>query len=369
MNSRIITYCSNIHPGESWEETFRALQEHVPKVKQAVSPDARFPIGLRLSSRAARELLAGGRASFASWLREAGCYVPTINGFVYGAFHGEAVKQKVYLPDWHSRERAEYTNLLADLLAEWLPAGITGSISTVPIGFKATLCPAEYRTRVLQVLTHLECLKKEMGVDIVLALEPEPACVLETTADLVRFVEEMDLPAPLRERVGICLDCCHLAQQFEEPESALSLLADSGIRVGKVQVSSALSAGHNDRDALSSFAEPCYLHQVVIRGKDGTLIRYNDLPAALEQHRGEGGDEWRCHFHVPVFLNKAGTLGTTRGFAEKLLPLLDRDVLLEVETYSWGVLPPQLRSEDLSSSIIREIRWLQGSVNATDCRP
>lgn len=365
MKSRI-TYCSNIHPGDSWDETFRALREHVPKVKQAVSPDARFPIGLSLSARAARELLAAGRASFASWLREEGCYVPTINGFVYGAFHGEVVKQKVYLPDWHSRERAEYTNLLADLLADWLPAGMTGSISTVPIGFKANLSPVEYRKRVLQVLTYLELLKEERGVDIVLALEPGPACVLETTSDLVRFVKEMDLSGRLRARIGICLDCCHLAQQFEEPEQVLSLLADSGVRVAKVQVSSALACGHGERAALSAFDEPCYLHQVVIRGKDGSLSRYHDLPDALAQHLGEEGDEWRCHFHVPLFLEKAGTLGTTRGFAEKLLPLLDREVLLEVETYSWRVLPPQLRLEHLSSSIIREIRWLQGRVDAAD---
>ena len=369
FDPRQITYCTNVHAAESWEETFAALREHVPRVKKAVAPDAPFPIGLRLSAQAAGELAADGGAAFAQWLRCENCFVPTINGFPYGTFHGESVKRNAYLPDWHSQERADYTKVLADLLAGWLPKGMTGSISTVPVGFRANACAAEHRARLFEVLTHLELLKEERGVDIVLALEPEPACFLETAIELVEFLKRMAFPKPLHERIGICLDCCHMALQFEEPAEVLSLLEKGGIRIGKVQVSSALSVRHDQRDALHRFVEPTYLHQVVVRSENGSLSRYDDLPDALDMHSGEGGDEWRCHFHVPIFLEQTGKLGSTRTFAERLLPLLDPRVLLEVETYTFDLLPPQLRAEGVTESIIREVRWLKERVDAADRRP
>ena len=372
VQRRLITYCTNIHPGESWRETFTALAAHIPKIKDAVSPDHPFPIGLRLSAQAARELAAGPAASFAGWLREHDCFVPTINGFPFGTFHGSRVKEKVYLPDWRSRERSGYTKGLASLLAGWLPENGTGSISSVPIGFKAHLAGDDHllaRENLLDVLQHLERLWQEKGRDIVLALEPEPACVLESVADLALFLDRMDFPQPLRNRIGICLDCCHQALQFEEPAAALSVLAEAGIRVGKVQVSSALRQRHDRREALYRFQEPCYLHQVVVRRHDGALTRYHDLPDALQRHRGESEDEWRCHFHVPVFLERIGDFGTTRFFVEKLLPLLDPRILLEIETYTWDVLPPELQKGEVTDSIIREIRWLQEKTDETDRRP
>jgi hypothetical protein len=361
----LITYCSNIHRGESWAETFAALRTRIPRIKSAVSPDHSFPIGLRLSARAARELAAGETVRFAGWLRDQACFVPTINGFPYGDFHGTRVKDEVYLPDWRSRKRTDYTKLLATLLAGLLPDNASGSISSVPIGFKAHHAGEDHllsRGNLLEVLLHLERLRQERGVDIVLALEPEPACVLESAADLVRFLEWMDFPEALRDRIGICLDCCHLALQFEEPAVVLAQLADAGVRIGKVQLSSALRQRHDRREELACFQEPCYLHQVVVRKQDGLLSRYDDLPDALQRHQGEGEEEWRCHFHVPLFVERTEQYQTTRFFVEQLLPLLDRSILLEVETYTWEVLPPELRLDEVAESIIREIRWVQERV-------
>ena len=372
VQRRLITYCTNIHPGESWLETFAALKQCIPRVKEAVSPECPFPIGLRLSARAASELSAGGAALFSDWLSAQGCFVPTINGFPFGAFHGTRIKEGAYLPDWRSRERVDYTKQLATLLADWLPEGASGSISTVPVGFKRHFASGEHllvRERLLELLLHLERLRQEKGADIILALEPEPACFLETSADLVRFLFRMNFPHTLQDRIGICLDCCHLAMQFEEPAEVLSLLTASGIRIGKVQVSSALSLRHDRREALIPFQEPCYLHQVVIRSCDGVLTRYDDLPDALRLHRGEGGDEWRCHFHLPLFLERTEEFRTTRFFAEQLLSRLDRSVLLEVETYTWGALPPHLRTGGVADAIIREIRWLQETIDETDRCP
>lgn len=372
VQRRLITYCTNIHPGESWAETFTALATHVPQIKAAVSPGHPFPIGLRLSARAARELAAGQAASFAGWLRDEHCFVTTINGFPFGAFHGTRVKEQAYLPDWRSRERSDYTKLLATLLAGFLPESASGSISSVPVGFRPHLGADHHplvRENLLEVLLHLDRLRLERGVDLVLALEPEPACLLETASDLVEFVERMNFPQSLRNRIGICLDCCHLALQFEEPAEVVSLLAGAGIRIGKVQVSSALRQRHDRRESLHPFQEPCYLHQVVVRRRDGTLTRYHDLPEALQRHRGENEEEWRCHFHVPLFVERTGEFETTRFFAEKLLPLLDRRVLLEVESYSWEVLPPELRKGEVADSIIREIRWLQERVDLISHQP
>ncbi|UFS69562.1 metabolite traffic protein EboE [Geomonas sp. RF6] len=372
IQRRLITYCTNIHPAESWGETLSSLKRHLPKIKGAVSPDEPFPVGLRLSAAAVRSATAQGPAAFSRWLDENGLFVPTLNIFPFGIFHGGRLKEQVYLPDWRCAQRCEYTTLAASLLAEWMPEGITGSLSTVPVSFGRHLGKDDLlavRRNILKALAVLDRIYQEKGRDIVLALEPEPACYLETTADLAIFLGRLELPPKLRQRLGICLDCCHLAVEFEEPAEALALLRREGVPVAKVHVSSALRVQHASRDLLVPFVEPCYLHQVVVRSAAGTLSRYRDLPYALMYHRGEEGDEWRCHFHIPLFMEESGPYCTTRFFAEKLLPLLDPGILLEVETYSWQVLPQNLRGETISEDVIKELQWLQEETDASHCRP
>lgn len=369
---RLITYCTNIHPGEGWRETFAALQQHIPAVKAAVSPDHAFPIGLRLSHRAAQELTEVENTRFVRWLRENDCFVPTLNGFPYGSFHGERVKERVYLPDWRSPDRATYTMRLADLLAGWLPEGMTGSISTVPIGFKSSvgdLDRDEVKRQLVTVLTHLRTLERAQGKKIILALEPEPGCLLETTEEVCRFFSGLDFAPELRDLLGICYDCCHQAVEFEDPADSLARLAEAGVRIAKVQVSSALDLPAPSTELLNHFNEPCYLHQVVVRDRNGDLFRYNDLPEARARRVAEAGEAWRCHFHVPIFVSGAGGYGTTRHFLEAFLPLLPRELLLEIETYTWDVLPPELRLASVTDSIIREIQWLEAQLSATHRRP
>lgn len=368
---RLITYCTNIHPGESWQETFAALQRYIPAVKAAVSPDRSFPIGLRLSHRAAEELTGEENERFVCWLRENDSFVPTLNGFPYGSFHGERVKEKVYLPDWRSSDRAAYTMRLADLLAGWLPEGVTGSISTVPIGFKGVVGESDQpsvRKQFITVLAHLKHLQQQRGRNIILALEPEPGCLLETTEEVCDFFSGLDLPHDLRDMIGICYDCCHQAVEFEEPADSLARLADAGVRIAKVQISSALNILAPSLELLSHFDEPCYLHQVVVRNRKGELVRYNDLSEARVRHSMNDGEEWRCHFHVPIFLSGVGNYSTTRFFLEEVLPLLPQNLLLEVETYTWDVLPPELRCESVTDLIIREIQWLEAQLSATHRR-
>ncbi len=369
---RLITYCTNIHHGDGWEETFSALRQFIPPVKAAVAPNRPFPIGLRLSHRAAQELTAAEAERMRLWLSEHNCFVPTLNGFPFGSFHDERVKEQVYLPDWRSPERTAYTRRLADLLADWLPEGMTGSISTVPIGFKGMVGMDDLpliRQQLIAVLTHLRHLRDSRGREIVLALEPEPGCLLETTEEACRFFAALALPDDLRDFLGLCYDCCHQAVEFEEPAESLARLAAAGIRIAKVQVSSALRLFDPDLARLQKFDEPRYLHQVAVRGRDGAVRRHIDLPPALATLPGQPGDEWRCHFHVPIFTEGTGDYGTTRFFLEAILPLLPADVLLEVETYTWDVLPPELRGNSVTASIIREIEWLEAELHASHGRP
>lgn len=368
---RLITYCTNIHHGDGWEETFSSLRQFIPVVKAAVSPDLAFPIGLRLSHRAAQELTGSEIERMRSWLQEHDCFVPTLNGFPFGSFHGQRVKDQVYLPDWRSPERVAYTNKLADLLAGWLPEGMTGSISTVPIGFKDRIGADDLplvRQQLIAALTHLHQLRDRHGREIVLALEPEPGCLLETTEEACRFFEALALPAELSDFLGLCYDCCHQAVEFEDPADSLARLAEAGIRIAKVQVSSALRIFEPTRMQLEKFDEPRYLHQVSVRHQDGGISRHVDLPQALATLPGLPGDEWRCHFHVPIFTEGTGEYGTTRFFLESLLPMLPSDVLLEIETYTWDVLPPELRTVSVTESIIREFEWLETQLHASHGR-
>ncbi|MBI5446899.1 MAG: metabolite traffic protein EboE [Deltaproteobacteria bacterium] len=358
----MLTYCTNIHPGESWGEIFANVRRYVPRVKEAVSPHEPFPIGLRLSNRASLEIDAAESARFRDWCEEHGCLVRTVNGFPYGPFHGVPIKEDVYLPDWRYPERLAYTKRLATLLAGWLPPGVKGSISTVPVGFKPALAAEEWRPAVLrnlaEALEHLDRLRRESGKQIALALEPEPACLLETTEEVVDFFDSLPFGPELRDLLAVCYDCCHQALAFERPAESLRRLSRAGIRIAHVQVSSALRCGGADLGRLAGFCEPWYLHQTVGRRPDGSLLRCGDLPEALAVREAEVR-EWRVHFHVPVFLGELPACGTTRGFLEEILPLFDPEVPLEVETYTWTVLPPELRGEDVAESVVREIRWAQ----------
>jgi sugar phosphate isomerase/epimerase len=384
-----LTYCTNIHPGETWDEVLANVSRHVTAVKARVSPERPFGVGLRLSAAAAAALSAPeALAAFRAFLAEEGLYVFTINGFPYGAFHGTAVKERVYRPDWLEDERVSYSDRLAEILAALLPDGLEGSVSTVPGCFRpraedpGALAAIAHRLR--QHARFLWQLRERTGRTIGLALEPEPHCVFETTAEGIAFFEEHLFSArsiaafaaltglapaaaeeALRRHLGLCLDACHAAVEFEDAATALHAPAAAGVRLWKIQVSAGLRLARPDLDglvALGAFAEGVYLHQVVIR-RGATLVRYVDLPLALaEAHTAAPDDnvEWRVHFHVPLFRERLGPFSNTQPFLERLLPLVAREIPthhLEVETYTWDVLPEEYRREPVVDAIARELRW------------
>jgi sugar phosphate isomerase/epimerase len=384
-----LTYCSNIHAGEPWAEVRDAITSALPKVRRHLGVAGPFAIGLRLSARAAEELAQpAALAAFRAFLRDGDYYVPTINGFPFGAFHGERVKENVYLPDWRDRRRVDYTNRLADLLATLLSdRGLTqGSISTVPGAFKGHMGSPEdaaaIAVGILEHAGHLVALRKSTGVTIVLAIEPEPACFIETTAEAVGFFKQFLFDdgfvrtgsgltvEDVRRHVGVCFDACHMAVEFEDHAASLDALDRAGIRVPKFQISSALqlsdpSPGSPGRRAIEKFADGVYLHQVVERSAEG-LRRYVDLPEALAG-ASLNRPEWRVHFHVPVFLRTMGDLETTQPDLEAVLDLVKQRTdapCLEVETYTWDVLPPEYRTADMSEAIARELSWTRARLEA-----
>lgn len=370
-----LMYCSNIHAGESWDEVRRALDGALPAIRNSLAATGPFAIGLRLSARAAEELQQPATLNaFLAFLRDGDYYVPTINGFPYGAFHGERVKERVYLPDWRERARVEYSNRLATILATLQSDRDRdrGSVSTVPGAFKGHLRSdddgAAIALSILDHAKHLVALRQQTGVTIALAIEPEPACFIETSAEAIGFFDRYLFNERLarqcgvtvddvRTHVGVCFDACHMAVEFEDHEAALEAFDLAGIRVPKFQISSALLVTDDaGRKALQRFAEDTYLHQVVSRSHE-SLTRYVDLPDALAHGQGS---EWRVHFHVPVFLRSLGELETTQPDLERVLDLVKTRTdapCLEVETYTWDVLPAEHRTTTISEAIARELAW------------
>jgi sugar phosphate isomerase/epimerase len=389
-----LTYCTNIHAGESWPEVRANLERYVLAVKARVAPDRRFGVGLRLSAEAARALAAPSElAAFRAFLDRSGLYVFTINGFPYGVFHGTRVKEDVYRPDWLEAPRLDYTDQLAGLLAELLPAepGLEGTISTVPGAFRARVRDAGDVDRMAElILGHaatLHGIRERTGKTLSLALEPEPCCHIETIAEAIRFFEERLFAGPavaafarrtglgraesevaLRRHLGVCFDACHMAVEFEDARAGLAALRAAGIRVGKIQLSAGLrvpmrGADREMAEALRPFAEGVYLHQVVERDGDGKLRRYLDLPEALDGLASAGPEsrEWRIHFHVPLFRRELGPFLNTQDYLAEVLRLLAAEAHsphLEVETYTWDVLPPEHRREDIVTAVTRELEWV-----------
>jgi sugar phosphate isomerase/epimerase len=382
-----LAYCLNVHPGESWAENFVTLRTTVLAVRDLVSPGKPFGLGMRLSAAAAATLDDPGElAELARFLELENLSVFTVNGFPFGRFHGGPVKENVYAPDWRSPQRRDYTNQLAAILAVLVPEGGRGSISTVPCSWKPWITSPGGVELIVDHLTdcvaHCAGIADRLGRDILLTLEPEPGCLLETTSETIAFfnthlfsrgaarlaaklgLSEATAAGLIRHHLGVCLDTCHVALQFEDPGECLRRYEAEGIRVPKIQISSALrtDATAAALDALRPFAEPVYLHQVKARTGAGEILSWTDLPKALEELPGTGAEEVRVHFHVPLHFTGTGALGSTGSLlTNEFLDEIQRDPLthLEIETYTWDVLPPSLRSTSIEQSIAAEFGWFE----------
>jgi hypothetical protein len=360
-----VAYCTNVHPAEDLPGVIEQLRRFAAPIRAALG-EPTLGVGLWLAAPLAAALRASpdNLARLRDALTELELEVVTFNGFPYQAFQAEVVKLDVYRPDWTTPARAQYTLDLAHVLAQLLPADVTeGSISTLPLGWRAGWTDEHTdaaRSRLTEVAAGLDELALQTGREIRLALEPEPGCIVETTEQAVAALDGVD-----PERVGICLDACHLAVQFEEAPDVLQTLTGGGVSIVKAQASAALAVAGTDRDLLSQFDEPRFMHQVRTC-VEGRVRGTDDLAPALAGQLPADGD-WRVHFHVPVHLTDGHTtqpqlhslLGALFGGERPLTPHL------ELETYTWEVLPKMLRPHDRDSlvqGLTRELAWLQSEL-------
>lgn len=390
-----LSYCTNIHAGESWTAHFTALKQNFGGIKSRISPGAPMGIGLRLSNIASEQLTEKEELNkFKKWLQENDAYVFTMNGFPYGGFHNTVVKDQVHAPDWTTKDRVDYTRRLFNILVELLPENMDGGISTSPLSYRYWFNSAEAfgeakdtaTQNILDIAILLVDIASATGKTLHLDIEPEPDGILESGPEFIDWYINDLLPAGrkrlaslysvsadeaeklVKTHIQLCYDVCHFAVGYEPHQEIIDQLNHEGIRIGKFQISAALKAlmaDHADqrskvKEAFTSFNETTYLHQVVARKKDGEFVRYPDLPKALEDAENPLVNEWRAHFHVPIFEKDFGLLQSTQSDIAEVLEIQKKHARtnhLEIETYTWEVLPENLKLP-IQDSIIRELEWV-----------
>ncbi len=392
-----LTYSTLVHPGDTWAQMWASLVTYAPAVKKAVCPDAAFGVSLRLSASSAQTLSrqAEELARLKEFLAAEDLYVYTVNAFPYGPFKGQRVMEQVYEPDWATPERASYTMAVADILADIAAPGIAPSIQTAPLAYRPNVSGADYvlsfTRNLLRVVAHLIELERRTGRRVKVALEPEPFCFLETTEETVAYFERhiysaegtavlasltglpvSEVTGLVRRHLGVVFDICHQSVEFEDIPQSLRLLTGAGIPIFKLQEAAALRVTEVTDETVAElgiFTDTIYLSQTT-ELRDGKLTRFLNLRDAIEawNSRPGGSREWRTHFHVPVFLDDLGPFGTTRVGIEQALrvhaatPLSDH---LEIETYTWDVLPARLKTGDITQYVTREIDWVRGQLLVT----
>ncbi len=400
--NRQLAYCTNVHAGADLASVRANLETHCLGVKQRFSPHQPMGVGMWVAAPAAKELLDPAQQdAWRNWLAAQGLVPFTFNGFPYGNFHEPVVKHRVYHPTWCDAERLEYTLDLIQILDALLPESLPGSISTLPLAWGTPeLTDQQYRaaaSQLVQVAETLARLEQETGRLITVCLEPEPGCAIQRADDVVKFFCDYlcgDQDTQWRTRyLRVCHDICHSAVMFEDQRDVLARYTQQGIQLGKIQVSSAVELNLAGLDAgqvaqrlgeLSAFAEDRYLHQTTIRpAGDAPVQFFEDLAPALaaaERQDQLRQGQWRVHFHVPIYLESFGGIGTSQ---RDILCCLDalpvrrqfgtggasgtqaQDELphMEVETYAWGVLPASLQRPQLADGIADELQWLSAALD------
>jgi len=376
-----LTYCGNVHPAtdlETWSNMVRDFAVPVALVQRQAGHA--FGLGTWWNADTAEALATDPAAieTVRGALAEHDLSIWTVNAFPQGGFHGEPVKERVYQPDWTSEERVLYLRHVAEVVARLGSDLPMVPLSTLPLGYRPNRRYPEGDTEewrlmarnLVRVVSHLHAMEEAWGVRMMLALEPEPFCLLETVADAISFLErwvfregawETTDEATLRRHLGVCVDLCHLAVAGEEPLAALAALRSAGIETAKIQVSSCLEvrnpAPPHALDQLLAFDEPIYLHQTVAANGARAL----DLPA-VRAARGEfSPGRLRTHFHMPVFWDQEGAFGSTRAEVSRVLAALTPPLpLLEVETYTWGVLGDFAGEKGLVDGLLRELAFVRG---------
>lgn len=385
-----LTYSMLVHPGDSWSDMKTSLTTYMPEVKKRFSPDAKMGVSFRMANATVQELLA--KPDQREWLKnyclENDFYIFTVNAFPYGPFKGQEVKAEVYEPDWTTEARTQYTMDIANILAEVTASDVEPTIQTAPLAFRPKSNSTEYQNafneNIYRVIAHLMKLEKETGRRVKLALEPEPFCFLETIPETVQWFKEKVYSLGAAERIvelsgqplaevfgavrrylGVVLDICHQSVQFEDIAEDIKQLSEAGIPIYKLQEAAALMVENVTPeivDELKKYTGTIYLSQTN-QLRNGELTRFLNLEDAIDEwEKDPGPRQWRTHFHVPVFLKDLGAFQTTRGGIDAALKVHARTPVsthLEIETYTWDVLPEHLKTGDITEYVVRELEYVR----------
>ena len=389
-----LTYSTLVHQTDNWEQLWKSVNTYLPAVKARFAPSQKFGVCLRTSAPSA-EMLSQDKTKVADlkqFFKDQDLYLYTANAFVYGVFKKQVIKEDVYEPDWNTPERREYTKQVANLLAELAPEGVNPSIQSAPLGFKPKGTGPEiakaYTDNVVDVVAHLVKLEKDTGKIVTLGLEPEPRCFLETTDETITYFQDYlfapqtaeqlakkagihaaDAAAAMKKFMGVVFDIGHQSVGYEDIPASLHKLVAAGVPIVKLQEAASMhipDVTQEKVDALQAFAKTIYLSQTCQR-KDGKTQWFLNLEDAFEDwYKNPGPREWRTHFHVPVFLTELGHgFGTTRFGLEQALAVHKKTPLsthLEIETYTWDVLPDHLKTGDIVEYVTRELEWVKGQL-------
>lgn len=384
-----LSYCTNVHPGRTVDQVIANLEKYAVPIGAAC--DAGGGVGLWFANTVADELMASrdGVVRVSDWLAANGAACCTLNAFPYGDFHSERVKDAVYRPDWSGDQRDRYTLVNANILASLLHDGADGSVSTLPLGFK------HHHTndagfvdrcidRIIGLAGGLHEIAKSRSRIIRLAIEPEPLCVIETTDEAIDFFDRLweaaDAQGPrvgmaVRNHIGLCYDVCHQAVEYEDAARSIIRLHKAGIRINKVQISNAIEVRDpaNNPEALAAlrdYVDERYLHQTFGRLSDGTIVRIPDLTHEFLDDPGDAmlaADVWRVHYHVPVDQETIGPLHTTRDDVVDALTTIKKLPYaphLEVETYTWTVMPGE--KPDIVAGLAAELKAVRTILDSLD---
>ena len=375
-NAPRLTYCANVHPARDLDGQLASLREHVRPIAAAARAAGRsFGLGgwwpMELATELQRD--AAARDRLVAEMEAQGAPLWTLNVFPFGDFHQEVVKTAVYEPDWGREERLLYTRACAEVGAQQLQPGDVLPMSTLPLGYRGPGdAPADERKmarNLARAASAMAAVEENTGVRCVLALEPEPNCLLETAAQAADFLERWLFEEgawttvstdALRRHLGVCVDLCHLAVLEEDPLAALGDLRQRGIEVPKIQVSSCLEVRSPDGlEQLLAFEEPRYLHQT--RATQGVrALDLDEVRARREEFAAAG--RVRTHYHVPLDWDQDGPFGSTQAEVRRVLEALASSPeplpLLEVETYTWSVLGDAFGDAPLHERIQRELDWV-----------
>ncbi len=389
-----LTYSTLVHQTDNWEQLWKSVNTYLPAVKARFAPSQKFGVCLRTSAPSAEMLTQDPTkvADLKQFFKDQDLYLYTANAFVYGVFKKQVIKEDVYEPDWQTPERREYTKQVANLLAELAPEGVNPSIQSAPLGFKPKGTGPDiakaYTDNVVDVVAHLVKLEKDTGKIVTLGLEPEPRCFLETTDETITYFQDYlfapqtaeqlakkagihaaDAAAAMKKFMGVVFDIGHQSVGYEDIPASLHKLVAAGVPIVKLQEAASMhipDVTQEKVDALQAFAKTIYLSQTCQR-KDGETQWFLNLEDAFEDFaKNPGPREWRTHFHVPVFLTELGHgFGTTRFGLEQALAVHKKTPLsthLEIETYTWDVLPDHLKTGDIVEYVTRELEWVKGQL-------